>query len=413
MRILVVCQYYRPEPFRIAEICEHMVRGGHAVTVLTGLPNYPMGKVPPEYRWARRRNEVLNGVRILRSFEIGRRSGAIGLAMNYVSFMLAASLKMFTLRCDFDVVLVYQLSPVTMALPAVLMRWRARIPLLLYCLDIWPESVKSIAPDEGSLVFKVAKAFSRFLYSRCDAIVVTSQPFIEYFRKTHSIPIERLAYIPQFAEEVVLPAVEDSSDGVTNFVFMGNIGITQDIDCILDATEKIRGVPGFMVHFVGDGSYIETAKRVVQQRALDGVVVFHGRHSIEEMPAFYELADVCLLTLKADNFTGLTMPGKLQGYMAAGLPVIGAINGAARAVIDDSKCGVCVDAGDSDALANAMSDFVTGFDKYADCGRNGRAYYEKHFSKDRFMTDLESALQLLIEGESRRVVVADIEQSVD
>ncbi|MGB4594132.1 MAG: glycosyltransferase family 4 protein [Coriobacteriia bacterium] len=396
MKILVVCQYYYPEPFRITDICEQLVRDGHRVTVLTGLPNYPTGTVPQEYRRGRRRREVLNGVSVLRSFELGRRRSVVGLALNYASFMFAASARALLLGGDYDVAFVYQLSPVTMALPGVVATWRARVPLFLYCCDIWPESMKSLLPDENGLVFRAVKRFSRFLYSQCDSVAVTSEPFLDYLHFEHGIPFERLTYIPQHAEDTHAMKWEATSDDdVTNFVFMGNIGVFQDIDCILDAVEKIKNVLRFKVHFVGDGSYLETAKELVHQKAIDEAVAFHGRHSVEEMPRFYAMADACLLTLKSENLTGLTMPAKLQGYMAAGVPVIGAMDGAGRATIDASKCGVCVRAGDSDALAATMRDFIEHPDNYASCGKNGRAYYEEHFTKDRFMRSLESALESL------------------
>lgn len=398
MKILAVCQYYYPEQFRINDICEQLVQDGHSVTVLTGLPNYPMGKIPKEYRWGRKRKEVINGVKVLRCFEIGRKSGAVGMALNYASYMLAASVKALFLKKEFDIIFVYQLSPVTMALPGVVMKKRSNNPLYLYCCDIWPESLKNILSDEGSFIYRIVKKFSSYLYSSCDVITVTSQPFIEYFNQVHSIPIEKISYIPQHAEDIYLQMDFSSVNDVTNFVFMGNMGIAQDIACILDAAEKIKYIPKFKIHFVGDGSYLETSKNLVQQKGLDDIVFFHGRHPLEKMTDFYILADACLITLKAENLIGLTMPSKLQGYMAAGKPVIGAINGAAQEVINESKCGMCVNASDSKALAETMRNFIENPDKYKDCGEKGREYFKKHFTKDIFMKELENELNRLVEG---------------
>ncbi len=398
MKILVVCQYYYPEQFRINDICEQLVRDGHSVTVLTGLPNYPMGKIPSEYRLGRKREEIINGVKVLRSFEIGRKSGVVGMALNYVSYMLSASIKALFLKKDFDIIFVYQLSPVTMALPGIILKKRSSNPLYLYCCDIWPESMKNILPDEGSFIFKIVKRFSRYLYSQCDAITVTSKPFIKYFNQEHSIPSERISYIPQHAEDIYLQMDFSPVDDITDFVFMGNIGIAQDIECILDAAEMIKHIPKFKIHFVGDGSYLEKSKIIAKNKGLDDIVVFHGRHPLEKMPDFYKLADACLLTLKAENFIGLTMPSKLQGYMAAGKPVIGAINGAAQEVIKESQCGLCVNASESNALAKAMRDFIDNPDKYKDCGEKGREYFKQHFTKDIFMKKLENKLNRLVEG---------------
>lgn len=397
MKILVVCQYYYPEQFRINDICEQLVIDGHSVIVLTGLPNYPEGKIPAEYRWGRKRKEVINGVKVLRSFEVGRSSGTIGMALNYASYMLSSSLKALFLKKEFDIIFVYQLSPVTMALPGIVMKKRSNKPLYLYCCDIWPESMKNILSDEKSFIYKVVKRLSNYLYSQCDAITVTSKPFIKYFNKEHSIPIERISYIPQHAEDIYLQMDFSPVDDVTDFVFMGNIGIAQDIECILDATEKIKQIPNFKVHFVGDGSYLEKSKAIAKKKGLDDIVFFYGRHPLEKMPDFYKLADACLLTLKAENLIGLTMPSKLQGYMAAGKTVIGAINGAAQEVIKESQCGLCADASDSKVLSEAMKDFIENPGKYKDCGEKGREYFRKHFTKDIFMEKIEEELYRIVE----------------
>lgn len=396
MKILVVCQYYYPEQFRINDICEELVQSGHSVMVLTGLPNYPTGRIPNEYRWWRKRKESVNGVNILRCFEIGRRKGAIGMTLNYLSYMISASFKSLFLEKDFDVIFAYQLSPVTMALPGIIMKGRIKKPLYLYCCDIWPESLKNVIYNESNFIYRKVKKFSNYIYSKCDAITVTSKPFIEYFNKQHSIAMEKISYIPQHAEDIYLQMDFTPTDDIADFVFMGNIGIAQDIECIVDAAEKIKHIPKFKMHFVGDGSYLEKSKLLVQEKGLNDKVFFHGRHSLEEMAEFYSLADACIITLKAENLVGLTMPSKLQGYMAAGKVVIGAINGAAKEVINESECGVCVNASDSKALAEVMKDFIENPDKYKDCGENGRRYFTNHFTKKKYMEELKKVLINLV-----------------
>lgn len=396
MELLVVCQNYYPEQFRINDICEQLVKDGHKVTVLTGLPNYPTGIIPKEYRFWKKRKENINGVDVIRSLEIGRRPGILGLSMNYISFMISSSFKALFLRNKFDLVFVYQLSPITMTIPGLIYKRLHSKPLYLYCCDIWPESMKIMIKNDSSLFFKFVKKISSWIYSKCDSITVTSKPFIDYFIREHSIPAEKISYIPQHAEDLYLNIDVNSKDEVTDFVFMGNIGIVQDIDCILDAVELIKEIPGFKVHFVGDGSYLQKSRELVRSKKIEDVVDFHGRRPLEEMSDFYKLADACLLTLKCDNLIGLTMPSKLQGYMAAGKPVIGAINGTAKEVIAESGCGVCVDAGDHVALAEIMKDFIENPDKFELCGEKGRSYFKNNFTKNIFMNSLEAELTKLL-----------------
>ena len=396
MKILIACQYYYPEQFKINEICEQLVKDGNSVTVLTGLPNYPKGYIPKEYKWGRKRKEVVNGVQVIRSFEIGRKNGAIGLALNYLSYMVSATFKALLMKKDFDIIFIYQLSPVTMALPGVVLKKRTKKPLYLYCCDIWPESMKNILPNEDSFVFKVVKKFSKYLYSQCDAITVTSKPFINYFTQVHSIPIDRLSYIPQHAEDIGWQ-LEHSQSEPTSFVFMGNVGIAQDVECILNAAEMLKATHNFRIHIVGDGTSLGDCKIITKNKGLENFVFFYGHQPIDKMPEYYNLADACLLTMKADNLIGLTMPSKLQGYMAAGKVVIGAINGAAQEIINESKCGICVNASDVKALAAAMREFIENPQKYKDCGKNGRQYYQEHFTKAIFIKGIEDKLNELVE----------------
>lgn len=397
MNILVVCQYYYPEEFKINDICEELVKKGHSVTVLTGLPNYPTGEVPNEYKWFKKRKEIINGVKIIRCLEIGRKSGVVGMALNYLSYMISSSIRALFLKKDFDIIYVYQLSPVTMALPGVILKFITKKPLYLYCCDIWPESMKTIISNEKNIAFKVIKGFSKFLYSQCDHITITSKPFFEYFNKVHSISLNKISYIPQHADESYLNMDFGTIGDIVDFVFMGNIGIAQDMDCILNAVEMIKDLPNFKVHFVGDGSYLKKSKELVKEKELENLVKFHGRHPIENMPNFYRIADVCLLTLKSDNLVGLTMPSKLQGYMAAGKPIVGAIDGSAQDVINEAKCGICVDSGDYKGLSNTMKSFIENPETYIDYGKNAKKYFEKHFTKEIFITNLENKLYELIE----------------
>ena len=122
MKILVICQHYWPENFRVTEISEELVRRGHQVTALVGLPNYPTGNIPEEYRHHQNRRQVRNGVEIRRCFEIGRKPGKVGLALNYVSYMLSACHQALWMKKDFDVIYAFSTSPVLMSLPGAFLR---------------------------------------------------------------------------------------------------------------------------------------------------------------------------------------------------------------------------------------------------------------------------------------------------
>lgn len=392
MKILVVCQYYYPENFQITPICEALVADGYNVTVLTGMPNYPTGIIPKEYK-SGHREEMLNGVQIIRCNEVGRKKGAAYLALNYISYVHSASKKIKKLPNDFDLVFVYQLSPVLMAIPGRKYAKKHKVPLLLYCCDLWPESLKMYIKNESNPVFQWIKKVSNGIYNSADRVIGQSISFLPYLRSTHGIPDSKLTYIPAFADETYLTQDFTPDNDTVDFVFLGNLGIAQNLIKLLMAVEKIKNIPNFKVHFVGDGSVLGEMKQYVSDHGLEGVVAFYGRRPVEEMPKFYKLADACLVSLKADNATGLTLPSKVQGYMAAGKPIIGMIDGSAKDIIEESGCGICVRAGDVDGLAEGMRDFIVHRNRYLGCGDKARKYFINNFGKDKFMKKLEKVIE--------------------
>lgn len=398
MRILMVCQRYYPEVLQNRDICEQLVEDGHEVTILTGLPNYDDGFVRADYRHGQRRKEVINGVKVIRTFEIGRRTGPIWRVFNYLSYMISASFYALSkLKNDYDIIIAYQLSPVLMAVPGIVVKYKYKIPLYLYCCDLWPESMKMMV-KENSLPFKIMLKASRMIYSKMDKISVQSKSFIEYFEEIDNVNERKLCYIPQFASSEYLNENFDSNNGVVDFVFLGNIGIAQDIEMIINAIEMIKNVKGFMMHFVGDGSFLATAKKLVEEKQLGTIVRFYGRRSVDEMPHFYRLADVCIATLKANSIISQTIPSKVQGYMAAGKPILAALNGYGAEVIQESNCGICVPAGETYRFAQAMRQFIVDFHMYEKCGINAREYFKKYFTKRVVVDLIEKELEDLIKS---------------
>lgn len=391
-RILVVCQYYYPENFQITPICEQLVEDGYEVTVLTGLPNYPLGIVPDEFRNGKRRDEYINGVRVIRCFEIGRKKGTVHLALNYLSFCISSLIKSGKLENNYDLVFIYQLSPVLMGLPGIHFAKKHKLPVFLYCCDLWPESMKLYIKSEKNPGFRLIKKISKYIYTNSDLVAGQSTSFLPYLEKEHSLSKDKLVYIPAFADENYLDADFTPENNIINFLFLGNMGKAQNLDAVVSAVEKIRDVSGFKVHFVGDGSCMEEIKGLVREKNLENIIRFYGRRPVDEMPQFYKMADACLVSLKADNQIGFTLPSKVQGYMAAGKPIIGMIDGSAKAIIEESGCGICVPSDDVEGLANAMKSFIETPQKYAHCGESGRNYFKNHFRKAIFMKKLENIL---------------------
>ena len=399
MKILVVCQHYYPEQFLLNEITAELVRRGHDVTALVGRPNYPEGEVLSDYRHGRNKFQTVNGVKVVRCFEIGRGSGYFHLAVNYLSYMISATIKAFFLKGDFDIVFSYQLSPILMSIPAIVYKRRRRKPVFLYCCDLWPESIKGHLKNSRGFFYKLVARFSKYVYNTVDVVTVASKPFIKYMRRVNSVPASNLRYRPQFASDIFLKQdLSAEDDGITDFMYAGNLGYEQDLDVIVKAAGLLRNRNDFRVHFVGFGSYLETLKERVKKEGMDDKIVFHGRVNFDEMGTFYKMADALLITLRNISEIGKTMPAKLQTYMTTGKPIFGAISGAAEEVIKKASCGRTVSAGDYEGLAELMKDYIDHPEKYADCGENAKCYFKKHFTLASHVDWLENEFRQLVAG---------------
>lgn len=398
MKILVVCQYYYPEPFRITDICESLVKRGHHVTVLTGLPNYPEGYVPEEYRHGKKRLEMINGVRVIRCSEIGRGKSKYRLFLNYISYAISATIKALFLKEDFDVIFVNQLSPVMMGIPAIAYKRRHHKKMVLYCLDLWPDSLAAGGIKENSLIYRFFYKISRWVYNSADIILVTSSMFKDYFKNILCISDINIINLPQYAEDIFILNNDNQPNDVLhfdnkqkyNFVFAGNIGDLQSVDTIIKAAYELKMRSDIIFHIVGDGSKLNSCKQLAVELKLPNVI-FYGRRPIEEMPEFYQMADAMLVTLKDNKTISYTLPGKVQSYMAAGKPIIGAINGEANYVIRQSGCGMCCDAEDYEGLAHLILEFCCS-DKKEDMSIKAKKYYLENYSKDKFISKLEHIL---------------------
>lgn len=395
MRVLVVCQRYWPEQFQVTAVCEGLARRGHNVTVLCGLPNVGVpgieqGVVPEEYRHGRNRYQERNGVRIIRSFEIGRRSGIAWRTLNYYSFWKSASRKVLGIEDEFDVVLAYQLSPAMMCAPARVLKKKKGIPYLLYCCDLWPESMKAMLGDKFPAVVDHFGKVCGGIYRDADRLAVQSPAFFRYFREYHHVDESRLVYIPQFSTDGAKPG-SVAHEGV-NMLFMGNMGTVQCVPLILEAFERCIDVEGFCLHFVGDGVMLGPAREYVGANGLGDRVVFHGRRPADEMSQYYAIADMCVLALDSATLIGSTIPSKLQGYMAAGKPVVAALNGGAKTVIDEAGCGLVVTPGDVESFARAMRRLALDGVLRERFGGNARSYFERNFTEEAFLDAVEHEL---------------------
>lgn len=400
MKILVVSQYFWPEDFRINELAAEWVKRGHSVTVLTGLPNYPDGKVFDRFRTQPRAYSVYEGARIIRVPMLPRNNGKLWLVLNYLSFAVSASiLGAWKVRGEsVDVIFVFEPSPITVGIPSSFLRKLKRAPQVLWVLDLWPETLSAVGVLKNPWMLDIVGSLVRWVYARCDLILAQSKSFVGDIAR-YSPRGCRVEYFPAWAESAfdscdVVPAPEvPAAHSIFTVLFAGNIGEAQDFPSILDAIEVLKTREDIRWVIVGDGRMAKWVSQQIKLRGLDARVQMVGRYPLERMPSFFAHADALLVSLRNQEIFSMTIPGKLQSYLAAGLPVLAMLNGEGAKIVEEARAGLVCMAGDGAWLA-ANVDRMVSMDVRArkEMGENGRRFCEREFDRGRLIDRLESWL---------------------
>ncbi|PKF46223.1 glycosyltransferase WbuB [Macrococcoides caseolyticum] len=393
MNIIVFSQYYEPEPFLIHDKMKRLVELGHDVTVVTGLPNYPKGELISGYNPG---VYEIDGVKVIRLNVRPRRNGSKNLFLNYCSYAYKASKYTKNLKSNYDVIYVYQLSPVLMTIPAIALKKRIKKPIVLYCLDLWPESLVLGGIKKNSILYNIFKLISKKIYKSVDLIEISSKSFEKYFNKVLKIE-SNLVYNPQYSIEgdykEIVTDIKFLKDNV-NITFTGNIGQIQGLEVAINAMTKVKNK--VVLHIVGEGSNKEKLEELTEKLELNDRVKFHGRKPIEHMKSVMENSDALLVTMKADEVISYTLPAKVQSYLNSGKFILGSIDGEAADIIRESKAGLVSPAGSSIDLAKNIDEFVEKYDYYIEQGRQGSQYYNENFGREKFIQILLNDLQKVI-----------------
>lgn len=406
MHLLIVTQYFWPEEFRINDLAQGLVARGHAVTVYTGKPNYPRGSFFPGYGFWSRPRENYDGIEIVRVPLVPRgHGGAVRLALNYLSFAAFASM-LAPLRCRgrFDAILVFEPSPITVGLPALVLRALKRIPILFWVQDLWPESLEATGAVSSPRILKLFERLTRFIYRGCERVLVQSRGFIEPTRRM-GVPPERIRYFPNSAESFYRPleladAAEERKALPQGFrvMFAGNIGAAQDFPTILAAAELLRDDPDIHWIVLGDGRMAAWVRDEVARRGLAHCVHLLGRHPVDSMPRWFAAADALLVTLKREPIFAYTIPTKIQSYMACARPIVAGIDGEGARVTQEAGAGYAVPAEDPQALADAVRRMAAlSAEAREALGQAGRRYFEQHFGREHLLEQLEGWMLELTE----------------
>ena len=403
MKILVVTQYFWPEQFKINDLCEGLIERGHDVTVFTGLPNYPEGKFFKGYSLKGPYTETVGKIKIIRSPLIPRgKNKSIYLALNYISFCLFSTLLApFLVRGKYDKIFIYQVSPIFAALPAVLLKYIKKAPIIIWVTDLWPESLEATGVVKNKRLLSIVGLFVKFIYKHSDKIYISSQGFAKKI-KAMGVKEEKIKFWPQWAESFFSNNEAKSSFQDERIpagfivMFAGNIGSAQDFKTIVEAAILLKEKAHIQFVILGDGLMRQWAEKEIIHHGLQKTFNFLGRKPIESMPYYYSKADAMLVSLTDTELFSITIPSKVQTYLASGKPIIAALNGEGAQIINEWKAGLSCPATNPLELAKTIEKMsLLSKEELEQMGKNSFACYKSEFEREKLIGILEAEFQTL------------------
>ena len=396
--ILLISQYFYPEPFRVNDMAAEWVKRGYKVTVLTGIPNYPMGKFYDGYDYRHKRRECWNGVDIIRIPLIPRGNSrnkllnAAGMAANYLSFIVSGRGWVKKNNIKADLVFTVEVSPMTQALIGTWYKKRYHVPAYLYVQDLWPENVVTVTGIQSKAVIGPINRMVDKIYRETDEIFTTSPSFVKAIvnRKT-KVDRKKVHYWPQYAEEFYRPMPRQNIDGIPDddsfkIAFTGNIGTAQGLG-ILPETARLLKTENVKFIIVGDGRFLPELERQIEKRRVREKFILLPRVPASRIPEILSACNAGFISFAQTPLWEMTIPAKLQSYMACGKAIIASASGETKRIIQEAECGVCCEIGNAQALADGIKKLIR-----ADCqdmGRKARKYFRENFDKKKLMDQMD------------------------
>ncbi len=395
-KILVISQYYYPENFRINDICEEWVKKGHDVTVITGIPNYPVGKFYKGYGYFRKRKEVINGVKVKRLFITPRRKNKVSLILNYYSFVISGWFwKLFT-RIKADLVFIFEVSPMTQALPGIWYGKKKNIPVYLYVQDLWPENLQIVGGINNKRVLNHFTKMTMKIYENSTKILTTSNSFKESI-ENRGINPDKVVYWPQYAEDFYTPIKNNyvRKEDTLNIIFTGNIGTAQGLEILPEVALLLKdnNVENIKFKIVGDGRYRKDLEEKINKYNVEEYFNFTGMKDPIEIPNLLAHSDVSFVSFSDNELFKMTIPAKLQSYMACGMPILGVALGETKNIVEESNSGLVSNPGNiNDFYMNIIKLKNMKNSELLKLSENSLMYYKNNFSKDKLLNEFEKII---------------------
>ena len=402
MKILIISQYFWPENFRVNELSEELNKLGHQLTILTGFPNYPKGEVFKEFKLNKSKFNIYKGVEIIRVPILPRKQNKFNLILNYISFLVNSILfGFFKLRGkNFDIILTYQLSPVTVGITSAFFSFIKNCPNIFWIFDLWPDTLIALNILKKRWQIKISKILVNWIYSRCDVILAQSKSILKEINNYTSVK-KNAYYLPSWGEselffEAKHPATEIKFvHDILTIMFAGNIGEAQDFPNIIKAVKdlSLKHIDNFRIIIIGEGSKKEWLRKEIKKLKIEKYFEIYNSYPLKKMSSFFLHADALLVSLSNKKVFNMTIPGKIQFYLSSGIPIIGMIGGEGANIIKEANAGLVCNPGDHIKLSEIISKMINlSKNDLKKMGRNGREYSNKEFSRDKLIKKLNKFL---------------------
>lgn len=396
MKILVFSQYFYPENFRINTLCRELVQRGHDVTVVTAYPQYPNCEIYDGYGFDIPYEKEWHGVKIERVKVHARGHNPFTLLRNCVEYVLAANRWVDACCEKYDAVYVFEVSPVTVGLPAVRYKKKFGSPIFFNLQDLWPENVHEVLGIRFPPLTWIINRIVDKIYTNSDKILCASHGFVENLLN-RGVERDKLVFWPQFCLEPDLANAEKPkiyTEDTFNVVFTGNIGDAQGLDLLIEVAKELKGC-GIRWYLVGDGRAKSRLEELVQRYGVENDVIFVGRVSEAEANSYVAFADCAYLSFIDNKIFHMTIPAKLQTYLACGAPILAAAGGESAQIIADAQCGLAVPP-ERDALIEAVKTMSkTSEEELERFSLNAKRCYNDNFRMDMLVSRLLQIMENL------------------
>ena len=400
MKVHFFSQYFYPENFRINELVNYFVKKKYLINITTANPSYPKKFYYKNFYKNRRKYKLYKKINIKRLYAYPRNGSNLSLILNYLTFFLSLCIEILFLlfKKKSDIYFIFCPSPILIALPVILLSKIKKVKVVLWVLDLWPETLKDLNIIKINFFLNILKKFVKYIYDSSSLILVQSEKFKKDILKITNSNIhifyswpEEIGNTSRIYNKII------KKKKYTYLLFAGNIGQAQSFDYLIKCAELLDKQKAKVIWLiVGDGRWKNKFQNLVEELNLSHMFIFTGNLSLKKIKPLFNFADALYLSLQKKNVFKKTIPGKLQTYLISGKPIVAMISGEANKIIKESNSGYVVEGDNYKGLMNKIIKFLTLSKKKKKIfGLNGIKYAKQHFNKKKILDDLETQIKLI------------------